>query len=160
MQRFEALQPAALLDLLARYGIELQLLNSADEIPGSYWGDSEAGLLGNRLLVRPDTPLHSILHEASHFICATPERRASMARDAGGDDAEESAVCYLQILLAETLPGAGGDQLMQDMDSWGYSFRLGSTLAWFRADAADALQWLQQQGVADHKGCLTGALRC
>ena len=33
--------------------------------PGSYWGDSEAGLRGNALYVRADTPLHSLLHELS-----------------------------------------------------------------------------------------------
>jgi hypothetical protein len=28
------------------------------------------------------------------------------------------------------------------MDAWGYSFRLGSTHAWFEHDAADARAWL------------------
>jgi hypothetical protein len=31
---------------------------------------------------------------------------------------------------------------MADMDAWGYSFRLGSTHAWFEHDAADARAWL------------------
>ena len=31
---------------------------------------------------------------------------------------------------------------MQDMDAWGYSFRLGSTRAWFESDAEDARAWL------------------
>jgi hypothetical protein len=30
----------------------------------------------------------------------SPERRAAARRDAGGDDAEECGVCYLQMLLA------------------------------------------------------------
>ena len=40
-------------------------------------------------------------------------------------------MCYLQILLADALHGVGRERLMQDMDEWGYSFRLGSTRAWF-----------------------------
>ncbi len=28
------------------------------------------------------------------------------------------------------------------MDAWGYSFRLGSTRAWFEGDAQDARAWL------------------
>jgi hypothetical protein len=32
---------------------------------------------------------------------------------------------------------------MADMDAWGYSFRLGSTRAWFEADAEDAREFLQ-----------------
>jgi hypothetical protein len=146
--------------LLAGYGIRLELLARDVVIPGSYWGDSEAGLLGNRLLARPDTPLHSVLHEACHYICAAPERRAALVRDAGGDDAEENAVCFLQILLASGIEGAGSERLMQDMDAWGYTFRLGSAGAWYRADAADARNWLQQQGVVDTLGHPTGALRC
>ena len=59
---------------------------------------------GNTLYVRADTPVHSLLHELSHYVCMTPERRAGLDRDAGGDDAEECAVCYLQILLADELP--------------------------------------------------------
>ena len=63
--------------LLNRYGLDLVLTAPQEVIPGSYWGESEAGLQGNRLYARLDTPLHSILHEASHYICMTPERRAA-----------------------------------------------------------------------------------
>ena len=113
--------------------------------PGSYWGASEAGLRGERLLVRPDTPIHSALHEGSHFICMNSPRRTALDRDAGGDDLEEAAVCYLQVLLAAQLPGVGGARLMRDMDAWGYSFRLGSTQAWYQADAQDARDWLLRE---------------
>jgi hypothetical protein len=68
-------------------------------------------------------------------------------------------VCYLQILLADALPAVGRDRLMQDMDEWGYSFRLGSTRAWFETDAEDAQQWLQRHGVIRADGALTGQLR-
>ena len=90
--------------LLDRYGLELALVAPEEIIPGSYWGEREAGLIGAKIYARLDTPLHSVLHESAHFICMTPERRAGLDTDAGGDDAEESAVCYLQILLAESLP--------------------------------------------------------
>ena len=79
--------------------LSLTLVARGESIPGSYWGESEAGLKGERLYARLDTPVHSVLHEASHYICMTPERRARLDRDAGGDDDEESAVCYLQVLL-------------------------------------------------------------
>jgi hypothetical protein len=77
----------------------------------------------------------------------TPERRESLDGNAGGDDLEESAVCYLQVILADYLPGVGRQRLMQDMDVWGYSFRLGTTKRWFEEDADDARAWLQEEGV-------------
>jgi hypothetical protein len=149
----------ALAVLLNRYGLDLALSAPQEIIPGSYWGESEAGLQGNRLFARPDTPVHSILHEASHYICMTPERRAGLDRDAGGDDLEESAVCYLQVLLADCLEGVGRERLFADMDAWGYSFRRGSARAWFEADADDACDWLARQGITSHDGRLTGTLR-
>lgn len=145
--------------LLARYGLELTLVPPEEKIVGSYWGESEAGLKGDRLYARLDTPMHSVLHEASHYVCMSPERRAGLDRDAGGDDAEESAVCYLQLLLADGLPGVGRERLGADMDAWGYSFRLGSTRAWFEEDAADARDWLVRHGILDREGALTAVSR-
>jgi hypothetical protein len=149
-----------LVALLSAYGVTVRLLAPDTAIPGSYWGESEAGLIGSTLFARADTPVHSVLHEASHYICAAPDRRRALDRDAGGDDAEECAVCYLQLLLADRLAPVGMRRLMQDMDEWGYSFRLGSTDAWFRHDAADARAWLQQHGVVDDGAALSGRLRC
>jgi hypothetical protein len=147
---------AALLD---RYGMRLVLTAPNELIPGSYWGESEAGLKGDRLYARLDTPVHSVLHEASHYICMTPERRAGLDRDAGGDDLEESAVCYLQVLLARELPGVGLDRAFADMDAWGYSFRLGGARVWFESDAEDARTWLRQHGLTGEGDRLTGACR-
>jgi hypothetical protein len=124
--------------LVRRYGAELVLVATDEVPPGSYWGESEAGLRGNVLNVRADTPVHSLLHELCHYVCMSPARRAALDRDAGGDDDEESAVCYLQILLADQLPPLGRARMLRDMDAWGYSFRLGSARAWFEQDAADA----------------------
>ena len=149
----------ALAQLLARYGLELVLVAPGEAIPGSYWGDSEAGLRGARLYGRLDTPVHSLLHEAAHYVCMSPERRAGLDRDAGGDDLEECAVCYLQVLFADLLPRVGRERLMHDMDAWGYSFRLGDTRAWFENDAADARAWLQARALLDHSGRPSGALR-
>lgn len=145
--------------LLARYGLTLALVAAEEEIPGSYWGDSEAGLRGDSLYARLETPLHSVLHEACHYVCMTPERRAGLDRDAGGDDLEESAVCYLQVLFADELPHVGRERLFTDMDAWGYSFRLGSSRAWFAQDAEDARAWLLQHGIIDSSGLLTSAPR-
>jgi len=36
---------------------------------------------------------------------------------------------------------------MSDMDAWGYTFRLGSALAWFEHDADDARAWLRARGL-------------
>ncbi len=112
-------------------------------IPGSYWGDAEAGLIANKLYARLDTPIHSILHEVCHYICMDQQRRDKLDTNAEGDYDEENGVCYLQILLADELPDMGRDRMMQDMDAWGYTFRLGSSKAWFEQDAEDALAWLQ-----------------
>lgn len=159
MLLLNALDRVALAALLERYGLNLSLVAPNEVIQGSYWGESEAGLKGDRLYARLDTPLHSVLHEASHYICMTPERRAGLDRDAGGDDLEESAVCYLQVLLAGELPGVGRDRVFADMDAWGYSFRLGSSRAWFERDAEDARAWLRQQGVTGDDDRLTGTCR-
>ena len=145
--------------LLDRFGLELTLVPHGEQIPGSYWGDSEAGLKGERLYARLDTPVHSILHEAGHYICMSPERRAGLDTNAGGDDLEEAAVCFLQVLLAGELPAVGRARMLADMDSWGYSFRLGSTRAWFEGDAADARAWLERHGVVDTNGSISGGLR-
>lgn len=145
--------------LLDRYGLTLRMQPVDEPIAGSYWGDSEAGLVGSVLNARSDTPLHSVLHEAAHFICMSPERRAGLHTDAGGDDAEECAVCYLQLLLARELPQSGFARACQDMDEWGYSFRLGSTRAWFEEDAEDARLWLLAEGIIDMAGVLTGQCR-
>src|SRR5262245_5671535 len=85
--------------LLTRYGLSLETSVTGVAIPGSYWGESEAGLIGDRLYARPDTPVHSILHEACHYICMVHGRRERLHTDAGGDVLEENGVCYLQILL-------------------------------------------------------------
>jgi len=145
--------------LLSRYGLELRLIAAGELIPGSYWGETEAGLKGERLFARLDTPLHSILHEAAHYVCMTPERRAGLDTDAGGEYLEENAVCYLQILLAEQVSSYGRERMLADMDSWGYTFRLGSARAWFEQDATDAREWLLQNRLIDPTGHPTGQLR-
>jgi hypothetical protein len=144
-------QPAAagLGPLLARYRLGVEWVAPNAPIPGSHWGEPEAGLIGDRLYLRPDTPLHSALHEACHYICMDAQRRVRLHTDAGGDTAEENGVCYLQILLADELPGFGRDRMLADMDAWGYSFRLGSSRAWFERDAEDARAWLLSHRLID-----------
>ena len=145
--------------LLDRYGLALTLVSPDEVIPGSYWGEREAGLLGSKLYTRLDTPVHSVLHEGAHFICMTPERRSGLDTDAGGDDAEENAVCYLQILLAGVLPNVGRERMCRDMDAWGYTFRLGSAASWFSSDAGDARDWLIRCKLIDQRECVTYACR-
>jgi hypothetical protein len=131
--------------LLGGRGLRLELLSAGAEIPGSYWGAPEAGLVGDILYARPDTPVHSVLHEACHWLCMDAGRRAGLHTDAGGDDVEEVAVCYLQVLLAGQLPGYSRERLFADMDEWGYHFRLGSARRWFEEDAEDARAWLSRR---------------
>jgi hypothetical protein len=138
------LLPGALAELLEPLGLAITSVAPEQTIPGSFWGDPEAGLIRNRLYVRPDTPVHSALHEAGHYLCADAERQDSVHTDAGGDDPEEAAVCYLQVLLADHLRGYTRQRLFADMDAWGYSYRLGSAQAWFMEDASDALNWLEK----------------
>ena len=151
--------PDVLADLLRRYGLELAVQPDAADIKGSFWGDSEAGVVGRSVYVRPDTPVHSFLHESCHIVCMDGARRDALDRDAGGDDLEEAAVCYLQVLLADYLEGVGRERLMADMDRWGYSFRLGSTRAWFERDAEDAREFLLIHGLVDETGAPTFILR-
>ena len=159
MMLLSTVDRSAVTHLLAGYGLTLRMVDASAPIPGSYWGESEAGLEANVLFARPDTPLHSVLHESAHYICMTPQRRAALLRDAGGDDAEEGAVCYLQILLAEALGATVRQQLYDDMNSWGYSFRLGCTRAWFEQDAMRERAWLLERALIDERQRLTGALR-
>ena len=112
---------------------------------------------GDTLYARADTPIHSILHEACHWICMPPERRAALHTDARGDDLEECAVNYLQVLLADELPGYSRARIFSDMDAWGYSFRLGSARAWFERDAEDARAWLRHRGLLDIRHSVQGA---
>lgn len=149
----------AVTELLSRYRLEAIAVTAGDTIPGSYWGESEAGLIGNRIYFRRDTPLHSVLHEACHFICMDETRRTKLERDAGGDYDEENAVCYLQILLANEIDGADSAQMCRDMDAWGYTFRLGSAQAWFEQDAADARDWLLAHRIIDASGRPSGTCR-
>ena len=132
--------PAA---LLASFGLKLQRVASGQAIPGSFWGDDEAGIIGTTVYARDDTPVHSLLHEAGHLIVLPPERRPDVHTDATDSIEEEDATCYLQIVLSDRLPGVGRDRLMADMDAWGYTFRLGSTRAWFEQDADNARAFLQ-----------------
>lgn len=133
--------------LLAGYGLSLSRVARDEAIPGSYWGDCEAGIIGCAVYARDDTPVHSLLHEACHLIVLPPERRAQVHTDATDSIEEEDATCYLQILLADALSGVGRSRLMCDMDAWGYSYRLGSTRAWFEQDAENARRWLETRGL-------------
>ena len=142
---------AAVSALLSNYGLVLTTITAGNEIPGSYWGDEEAGLIGNELLVRADTPLHSVLHETGHYVCMDQTRRDGLDTNAGGDYDEENAVCYLQILLAGHLERFGRQRMFGDMDRWGYTFRLGSARAWFEHDAEDAFAWLLQRDLINQQ---------
>ncbi|MBD8871698.1 hypothetical protein [Rhodanobacter sp. DHB23] len=150
--RLADIDATAVESLLARHGLALQSVADGMPIPGSYWGDEEAGIIGHAVYARGDTPVHSLLHEACHLIVLPPQRRAAVHTDATDSIEEEDATCYLQIVLADELPDVGGARLMADMDAWGYSFRLGSTRAWFEQDAENARRWLLERGLLTPDG--------
>ncbi|HJU06920.1 MAG TPA: hypothetical protein VJ727_00340 [Rhodanobacteraceae bacterium] len=129
--------------LLACHDLQLIRIEDGESIPGSYWGEPEAGVIGCNVYARADTPLHSLLHEACHLLIADPQRREGIHTDASDSQIEEDAACYLQVILADALPGFGRERAFADMDAWGYSFRLGSTRAWFERDAEDARAFLR-----------------
>jgi hypothetical protein len=145
--RVAAVPRVAIEALLAEHGLLFAPVPDGAPIPGSFWGDDEAGIFGNVVHARGDTPVHSLLHEACHLIVLPPERRGAVHTDATDSVAEEDATCYLQIVLAERLPGVGSRRVMRDMDAWGYTFRLGSAQAWFEHDAEDARAWLAARGL-------------
>ena len=72
-----------------------------------------------------------------------------MHTDATDSIEEEDAVCVLQALLGDALPGVGRDRVLADMDAWGYTFRLGSARAYVEHDADEAWAWLQRRGLVD-----------
>jgi hypothetical protein len=136
--------------LLGRHGLTLVAVADGEAIPGSFWGESEAGIIGTTVYARADTPVHSLLHEACHLIVLPAEKRALVHTDATDSIEEEDATCYLQIVLADQLPGVGSTRLMEDMDRWGYTYRLGSTRAWFEQDATEAQAFLRERGLLEN----------
>jgi hypothetical protein len=145
--------------LLARFGLSLERVADGAPIPGSWFGEPEAGIITRRVIVRGDTPVHSALHESCHLICMDERRRSTLHTNAGGDYDEENAVNYMEITLGTLLPGVGRERILADMDSWGYTFRLGSARAWFEHDAEDARQWLRDNELLTERNEPTWKLR-
>ncbi|MGH8106033.1 MAG: hypothetical protein ACREO1_13390 [Arenimonas sp.] len=141
--------------LLARYGLELLQVENGQAIPGSFWGECEAGVIGHQVYARPDTPVHSLLHEAGHLIVLPEAKRKEIHTDATDSVAEEDAVCVLQALLGDELPGVGRERIWADMDEWGYTFRLGSAKAYFENDATEAFAFLLERGLINIEQRLT-----
>ena len=75
--------------LLARYALDINIIEDSQDIPGSFWKPPEAGLISNTLYIRNDTPVHSALHETCHYICMDKQRREHLDTDAGGTAIEE-----------------------------------------------------------------------
>ena len=126
---------AALARVFAPFSLTCTPVADGEAIPGSFWGAPEAGLVGDTLYLRGDTPVHSALHEGAHFICMDAARRQALHTDAGGGDDEEVAVCYLQTLVAQRVDGYDRAQLFADMGR-GYH-QISSAERWYFEDAAD-----------------------
>jgi len=145
--------------LLDNYGIIVHKVDANNKIPGSWFGDPEAGIIKNNLYVRNDTPVHSALHESCHYVCMDEIRRKNLHTNVGGDYDEENAVCYLSILLSDFIDGFGRERMFVDMDEWGYTFRLGSSRRWFEEDAEDAVEWLINYKIIDNDQSVLGNIR-
>lgn len=133
--------------LFTPFGLQICWHSVGSAIPGTYWGEPEAGLIGDTLHARDDTPVQSLLHEGCHWLCMSPARRVALHTNVGGSMLEECAVCYLQILLASRIEAIGEKRILADMDAWGYSFRAGTAAQWFQEDAEDAREWLVKRGL-------------
>lgn len=157
--RCAELAAGAIDELAGRYRLTAVAVGIEMPIPGSYWGAPEAGLTGRQIFWRPDTPVHSLLHELAHFVCMDAARRGCLDTNAGGDDDEECAVCYLEVLLAGCLRGFDSDRCLADMDAWGYSFREGSACRWFDGDGREARAWLLRQRLIVSDGTPTWRVR-
>ena len=149
MVTLDDIDEASVAALLAGYGLTLARVADGAPIPGSYWGEPEAGIIGATVHARGDTPVHSLLHEAAHLVVLPPVRRDAVHTDATDSVEEEDAVLVLQVLLGDALPGVGAARVLADMDAWGYTFRLGSAAAYFAGDADAAWAWLQARGLVD-----------
>ena len=149
MLTLSQIDEATVAALLAAYGIALARVADGAPIPGSYWGEPEAGIIGDTVHARGDTPVHSLLHEAAHLSVLPSDRRTFVHTDATASLEEEDAVLVLQVLLGDALPSVGGERVLADMDAWGYTFRLGSAAAYVRGDADAAWAWLQARGLVD-----------
>lgn len=77
---------AAIVAFLCEIGIEVRLGPTPAEafLPG-IWLDHGAIVVDEALMLYPG----DLLHEAGHLAVATPERRATIAGNAGADQAEE-----------------------------------------------------------------------
>ena len=159
MVYYKNIKPNTIQALLSRYGMQINCIKSKEDIPHSFWRAPEAGRIKNDLYIRGDTPIHSILHEACHYVCMPNKQRAQTKIDAKGSTMEENATCFLQLLLADHIEGYSRSKLMCDMDEWGYSFRLGSAKAWFTEDAEDAQQWLVHESIIHNDNQPTWKLR-
>ena len=159
MHSLKNIQAQTLRPFLQRYQLSLCMIGNDRDIPHSFWGAPEAGRHRSTLYARQDTPVHSLLHETAHYICMPPEQRLAESNDAGGSALEENACCYLQIILSDHIPGFCQPIHMHDMDTWGYSFRLGSTARWFYADSDDARHWLIDKNILDHENQPTWHMR-
>ena len=159
MERYKNLDADIIHNLLSRYGLTINCVEVDREIPYSFWGSPEAGRLTDQLFVREDTPIHSVLHESCHYVCMPASQRSMLSHDAKGTVMEENATCYLQILLADHIFNYSQNRLLQDMDDWGYSFRLGSARAWFTQDAKDVEEWLISHEILNEQSEITWKLR-
>jgi len=153
------IQFSQLQKLLEKYDLIIHRVEDNQKIPGSWFGEPEAGIIKNNLYIRNDTPVHSALHESCHYICMSPDRRNNLHTNAGGDYDEENGVCYLSILLSKHIEGFGCKRMLSDMDEWGYTFRLGSSRKWFEEDAEDAFEWLLNYNIIDKDQSVLGNIR-
>ena len=84
MVYLENITNGSIREVLNQFGLVLNCVASSTEIPYSFWGTPKAGRKYNPLFIHFDTHLHSILHEASHYVSMPQIRRSHDSHDASG----------------------------------------------------------------------------
>ena len=95
------LDPAAVNGLLARFGLSVEWVEPGKPIRGSFWGEPEAGLIGRRVFVRPDTPVHSMLHETCHVakeVLEVANKEIAQIDDPDENDSTRDALSIINLL--------------------------------------------------------------
>jgi len=142
---------------LDRYGLSLHLV-APDEVIPARIGASARRADGIQIFARLDTagafgaargrPFY--LHDAGTarrlgYRC----RRRSCGRE---------CVCYLQIILAQSLPNVGRERMCRDMDEWAIRSGWEAPRSGSIQDAEDARDWLMRHGVLDSQSRPTYAV--
>ena len=84
MVYLENITNGSIREVLNRFGLVPNCVASSTKIPYSFCGTPKAGRKNNPLFIYFDTPLRSILHEASHYVSMLHIRGSHDSHDVSG----------------------------------------------------------------------------